>query len=439
MARDLRSASPIDSARLTATVGLPNVVQGLFRRRRAAVAAAVKLGVEGHAVGLLRELRRRFAPGPVWARMGKDRVLLLLSPRDIRRVLEESPRVFASDPEAKRKGMRVFQPDALTISRGPLWEDRRRFTEAVLDTGKPLHRLAGSFLEVTRVEVEALVAEEGPELEWDAFHRCVRRVTRQVIFGAGARDDEELSEELGALMDEANGLPSDTSERLGPFMAHVERYVQAAEPGSLVSLIPEAPTTPETKPSGQVVHWFFAMQDTLAMNAFRALALLASHERQRRVAQKEIAAADLTTAEGVAGLDYLRACLEEALRLWPTTPILARETLEETEWNGAKVPAGTQVMFVNTYHHRDPDSHSFADRFAPEAWVEGDAAQDWSFNHFSHGPQGCPGAGIALFVGTALLAQLLDGRELKPVSPQLDPARPLPSMLDHFAIRVAVA
>ena len=93
---------------------------------------------------------------------------------------------------------------------------------------------------------------------------------------------------------------------------------------------------------------------------------------------------------------------------------------------------------VNTFHHRDRDSHDFADRFAPEAWTEGDAAQDWSFNHFSHGPQGCPGTGIALFIGTALLAHVLDGRTPRLLSPTLDPSKPLPSMLDHFAIGVSV-
>ena len=63
--------------------------------------------------------------------------LLVLSLDDVRRVLEGSPDPFASDPEAKRDGMVAFQPDALTISRGELWENRRRFTEAVLDTGEP--------------------------------------------------------------------------------------------------------------------------------------------------------------------------------------------------------------------------------------------------------------------------------------------------------------
>jgi cytochrome P450 len=153
-----------------------------------------------------------------------------------------------------------------------------------------------------------------------------------------------------------------------------------------------------------------------------------------------LAAADegALDAIAVASMAYLEACFEEAMRLWPTTTLLSRETLEETEWNGVAVPAGTQVLISNTFNHRDPERHEFADRFAPEAWSEGDAGEDWSFNHFSHGPQGCPGAGLALFVGKAALADLLLARQFRLVEPKLDPDRPLPHMLDFFRLRFAV-
>ena len=74
----------------------------------------------------------------------------------------------------------------------------------------------------------------------------------------------------------------------------------------------------------------------------------------------------------------------------------------------------------------------------PEAWTEGDARQDWSFNHLSHGPQGCPGAALALLVGGRFLATVLAARRPRLVEPELDPGRPLPHMLDFFSVRVAL-
>ena len=108
-----------------------------------------------------------------------------------------------------------------------------------------------------------------------------------------------------------------------------------------------------------------------------------------------------------AGLTYVRACLCEAMRLWPTTPLLSRETLVELSWRGARVPAGTQILIFNTFHHRDRERLAYADRFAPEEWIDGSAGEDWGLNFFSHGPQGCPGAGLSLLIGAAVIAELL--------------------------------
>ncbi|MEA2387741.1 MAG: hypothetical protein QOG41_514 [Thermoleophilaceae bacterium] len=430
---ELPSASLLENARFNALVVVPNAVKGLFRPRRQAVAALTRAGVDRRAVGLLRGISRSHGPGPVWVRVVKDRALLVLSRDDVRRVLGGSPHPFASDPEGKRKGMTAFQPDALTISRDGAWENRRPFNEAVLDTGRP-HRLTDRFAAVVREEAaELLRAADSNEgrLEWDAWHRTLRRITRRVVLGDAAREDESLTELLGELMSEANRMPGEPSERLPELTERIRRYVDAGEEGSLVSLFAEAPSDEETRVEGQVPHWLFATHDTLAINAFRCLALIASHPRQRAAVESELAG-------DAAGGPYLAACLHEAMRLWPTTPMLARETVEDVEWDGATVPAGTQVLIVNTFMHRDPDRHDFADRFAPEAWTDGTAADDWSFNHLSHGPQGCPGSGLALLVGTTLLATLLGERHVRLVEPQLDPERPLPHMLDFFALRFEV-
>ena len=427
--RRLPSASLVEGVRFTLQAMLPNVAQGLFRRRRRPVAAATKLGVDGQAVGLIEGIRRAHGPGPVWIRVGTDRMLLTLATDDVRRVLEGSPHPFAPDPDAKRRGMTHFQPDALTISRGELWA----------------HRLADRFLAVVLEEADDLlgtVAEAGGELRWDPFHASGRRLARRIILGDAAAGDEELSDLLAGLMDEANGLPKQPSDRFDPFMAKIGDYVAAAQPGSLVALFDDAPSDAETRVEGQAIHWLFALGDTLPANAFRALAVIAGHPRQRSALEAELAAvaegAGPWDAAAVNSLVYLDACLEEAMRLWPTTPTLSRETVEEIEWDGEAVPAGTQVLISNTFNHRDRDRHEFADRFAPEAWTEGDAADDWSFNHFSHGPQGCPGSALALFVGKAQLAQLLAGRRFTLDAPRLDPERPLPRMLDHFALRFSV-
>lgn len=433
---DFPHASLVEGARFTAQVALPNVIQGLFRRRRSAVAVASRTGADSLAVSFIAGLKRSYGEGPVWIRVAKDEVLLLLGRDPIRRVLKGSPDPFAGDPEPKKSSMSRFQPHALTISRGADWEDRRRFTEDVLDAG--MSSLADRFAEVSVDEASAL-----PEvLDWDSWNRAVRRVTRRIILGDGAADDDSFSELLGELMDKANPPGGGSEELYERYVEQLRRYVDGAQEGSVVALFAQAPTTERTKPAGQVTHWLFALGDTLATAALRCLALLAAFDDERRRVLEEIGTTDLRTAAGAHSLRRLEACLQEAMRLWPTTAILSRETANDVDWDGVAVPTGTQLMIVNTFNHRDRDAVPFADRFDPDAWLEGEAADDWLFNHFSHGPQGCPGTALALFVGKAMLATLLrraeQGGGLRLLEPQLDPAQPLPHALDFFGLRFSL-
>jgi cytochrome P450 len=430
---DFPHASVVEGVRFTAQVALPNLIQGLFRRRKAAAAIATRTGADGLAVGFLAGLKRSYGEGPVWIRVAKDEALLLLGRTPIRRALEGSPEPFAADPDPKRSAMSHFQPHALTISRDGEWEDRRKFTEAVLDGG--MSSLADRFAAVC-AEESARLPEE---LDWDGFNRAVRRAARRIILGDAAGDDDAISEMLGELMDKSNPPGGGDSELYERYVDALQAYVDAAEPGSLVSLFDGAPVTARTEPAGQVTHWLFALGDTLAINAFRCLALLAAFDEHRRRVSDEITKADLRTGAGVGSLKVLEACLQEALRLWPTTAMLSRQVVHDVDWDGATIPAGKQLLIVNTFNHRDRDAVPFADRFDPDAWLSGDAADDWTFNHFSHGPQGCPGTALALFVGKAMLAALLAPiSEFRLLSPRLDPAKPLPHALDFFGLRFSL-
>jgi cytochrome P450 len=431
--RDFPHASLIEGVRFTAQVALPNLIQGLFRRRKQASAIASRTGADGLAVGFLAGVKRSYGEGPVWIRVAKDEALLLLGRTPIRRALEGSPEPFAADPEPKKSAMSHFQPHALTISRGRDWDDRRKFTEAVLDAG--MSSLADRFAAVC-AEESARLPEE---VDWDTWNRAVRRVTRRIILGDGAADDDSVSEMLGELMDKSNPPGGGDSELYERYVAALQRYVDAAETGSLVGLVSEAPVTERTDPAGQVTHWLFALGDTLAINALRCLALLAVFDQQRERVSEEIAQADLNAAAGVDSLKVLEACLQEAMRLWPTTAMLSREAVRDVDWDGITIPAGKQVLIVNTFNHRDKDALPSADSFDPDAWLAGDAADDWIFNHFSHGPQGCPGTALALFVGKAMLASLLGpGSEVRLLSPRLDPTKPLPHTLDFFGLRLSL-
>ena len=434
---ELPRASTIESLRFTAQIGVPNVLSGLFRKRGAVVAVTTRIGVEGAAHTLMSELVSSYGPEPFWVKVAGDDTVVVHHPDDIRLVLEGSPDHFASDPDAKRKGMRAFQPDALTISRGDLWQQRRTFAESVLETGSPVHGLADRFGAAAEQEATALL--QGDAFTFNDFHVAFSRLARRVILGDSAAADVEVSDALAELMSRGNKMPDEPAEGYDAFLARLQAYVDAAEPGSLASVAADAPAPPGGA-AGQLIHWLFATGDTLATNAFRALAASVAHEDLLSQVRESVMAADLSDPQAVAGLDLLGGCLLEAMRLWPTTPMFGRVSLEETRFSrGQVVPAGTPYLIVNLFNHRNRERIPYADRFSPRVWVDGDAADDWSFNFFSHGPQGCPGAGLAVWLGQAFLAQLLAGpHQLSLAGVDLSPGRPMPHAFDTGRARIRV-
>ena len=433
--RGFPRASVIEGVRFTAQVGVPNVLQGLFKKRELPTKVAGAARADMFGFGLVHGLVKKYGPGPFFVRVAKDEALLLSDPDDMEFVLGGSPDPFASDPPAKKAGMSAFQPDALTLSRGDLWRNRRAFAESVLETDQPLHSLAPRMVVVAGEEAAVLEGEIG----YREVNAAFQRLTRRVVLGDAAADDTDLTALLGRLMAAGNRTPGKPADGYDDLVARISSYIDTAEPGSLASLVAGAPHDDATSVPGQLVHWLFAMGDTLPANLIRALALVGSHPEQRREVYAEIKAADVSSPTAVAGLDYLAGVILEAMRLWPTTPLFGRVTAADVTFpGGQKVPEGTQILIYNVFNHRNPDRIPYADRCSPGEWAHGDASKSWSFNFFSHGPQGCPGAGMSVFLGQAFLAALLDRATPELLSPSLNPSKPLPRGLDLFAIRVGL-
>lgn len=417
----LPHTSTLESLRFTTLVALPNLAEGLFSRRPAVTAALDRAGVARRAHRLLSALHRRYGDGPIWVKVGHKPTLLVFGPDQFRFVLSHAPEPFASDPEPKLSGMNKFQPHALTISRGDHWSDRREFTEAVLAHATGSGAIAHRCDTVADEEARALPED----LDWPQFHSAIQRIARRIILGDNAADDQQLSAQLVTLMAKANPPGKGDPELFDTFLTALNRYVDAADAHSLVGQFAAAPASDITYPTHQVIHWMFAMGDTLAINLWRCLAVLATHPEVLLNAQNAI-----------DDHSYLIGCLSEAMRLWPSTPALVRTLTAPTEWNGEIVPAGTQVMIVNTFNHRDTSRFPEADRFNPTAWTRGTAQSSWSFNFFSHGPQACPGADLALRIGVAVLTALLAERSPAATGAKLNPHQPLPLAFDQSRVNI---
>jgi len=112
----------------------------------------------------------------------------------------------------------------------------------------------------------------------------------------------------------------------------------------------------------------------------------------------------------VRHLPYLRACLDESLRLFPPSTFgLPRRTPKEgAPILGDFIPGETSVSISAYVAHRDPKVFPDPEKYRPERWL-GDDAKDLqaAFITFSTGARGCIGRNISYLEQTVMLASVV--------------------------------
>src|SRR5215212_6214260 len=150
-------ASTAETAGVMADVVLPLAARGAIVRRPRVVGLLDRADADRRAVRSLQRLRRRHGPGPVLLRLPRRELAVVLEPEHVHRILDGSPEPFATATLEKRAALSRFEPHGVLISDGGERADRRRFNEEVLDTDRPVHRLAGDIVAILREEAAPLV------------------------------------------------------------------------------------------------------------------------------------------------------------------------------------------------------------------------------------------------------------------------------------------
>lgn len=154
--------------------------------------------------------------------------------------------------------------------------------------------------------------------------------------------------------------------------------------------------------------------------------LLLNHPDVLKKAQRELDTQVGSTRHvmesDLTNLVYLHAIIKEAMRLYPASPLaLPHECLEDCSISGYHVPKGTRLI-VNLWKlHRDPDVWSNPCEFRPERFLGSYKnfdvrGQNFEYIPFGSGRRMCPGVTFALQVIGLVLASLLHGFEVEPIS-----------------------
>lgn len=407
-------ASTADTARLLSTVLLPTLAGGVIKRRPLLMGLVGLLGGDERAVRELARLRDRYGEGPLPLRLPGREVAVVLSPADVGAVLDATPDPFTPASTDKVGALEHFQPHAVLITRDKeARAERRAANEHALDTGRPLHHLADP---IHRIVTEEAATLTGRTLDWDTFDTTWQRMVRRIVLGEAARDDARLTAVLDRLRRTANWawLAPRRTRLLSEFTDRLREHVERAEPDTIAAGFPAG-----VDPVGQVPHWLFAF-DAAGMATMRTLAVLATHP--------EAAARAETDTGAPAQLPYLRACVLETVRLWPTTPAVLRETTAPTRLGGRELPEGTTLFVFAPYFHR-----AVSHRFEPDMWLDGRAQSHPALVPFSGGPGQCPGRNLVLYTTSTVLAAMRAQRDHELVGDHgLHDHDRLPATLDNF-------
>ncbi|MEZ5098439.1 MAG: cytochrome P450 [Thermoleophilia bacterium] len=397
-------------------------------------------------LGLLVGLQR--AHGDVVAfRVGPQRVWLLSDPDLIRELLVARHRETVKG-RALQEARRVVG-DGLLTSEGERHLRQRRLIQPVFHQ----ERIAGYGAAMVDHADRAVDRwRSGEALDAAAeMQRLALAIVGETLFGA---DVEAEAPEVGAALTTAfaafdrylipfsgllRRLPLPVNRRVAAAEARLERVLagmidsRRRAPGGddLLSLLLAARDEDGTGMDDRQVRdeamtIFIAGHETTALALGWTWALLGRdagvearlHEELDRVLDGRP-----PTVDDLPSLTYTRACVAEAMRLYPPAWVMGRKTTVDVPLGDWLLPAGTVAVASQWIVHRDPRWWPEPERYRPERWLEerGDGPR-LAYFPFGAGPRICVGERFAWMEAILLLATIGRRVRLRPApGEELDP------------------
>ena len=330
---------------------------------------------------------------------GLARRLLVDAPASIQR-WSRIPQVLAS----------VHGPDSLLAAEGAQWH-RLHQALAPLFSPRALAGLARTVAQLTAQALrQALAGAAGGPVDIDAlFSRLTMRVIEQRLFGtlqASDADCDAMASDVGLLSTlalEDLYRPWAWLRQWPPARARARRQAlqrlqrQLDRPCPLLAL----PGLSDAEQRDNRLTMFLAGHDTTARALTWWCLLMAHHPAALARAQAELDAQDgagPATDGAPPALPWLDASLKEALRLYPTVPVLPLRRLQAPVVLGPwTLPAGCLVRIAPWVLQRDARHWPEPEAFRPERFLPGaPAVPPGAWMPFGAGPRACIGRALAV-------------------------------------------
>lgn len=326
----------------------------------------------------------------------------------------------------------VVGDTALVVTDGEEHHRRRRLVQPAF-AARAIHRSLD--LMVDEVDHELDTWRAATELDaYDAMRRAIRRVAVGALFGSslGSHADE-LGDALAAALDFVNrplpaqihlDVPGSAWRRARKARDRADQIINAEiarrrslPPGDndlLDSLLAATdsdggPALDDREVRDQAVSLIAAGYDTTSGTAGWAIHELLTNRGEWDRAADEVEAVvgtERLSQQHLRDLSHLDHVVRETLRLWPAGSAIARRCVQDVEFQGHCIPAGSMILYSAYVTHRMPSLWPEPDRFNPNRWADIDP-DPYAFVTFGGGYRRCLGFAFATQELKVLLAQLL--------------------------------
>jgi cytochrome P450 len=388
----------------------------------------------------LTALRHRYGDVAQIPVPGRRRLVLVAHPDGVQQVLQTHHRRYRKAP--------TFEVLASLLGRGLLtaegdeWRTHRRLAQPAFHRD----RVAGwgdMMVERTRDHVGGW--KHGAELDLAEHMRGLTlRIVGEALFSTDlTRERDRIGEALDVALDYTRQRfqsplgpfvdpPTPTRARFRRAAARLDRVVwdmvatrDRDDPGDdLLGLLMAAEDTDtgegltDVELRDEVLTFLLAGHETTAHAlAWTLWALARSGEPWRRARDeidRVLGDRPATTAD-LGELPYVRAVVDEGMRLYPPAWTTERTPIEADVIDGYGVGEGDIVMTSPWVTHRHPGLWDRPLAFDPDRFVEGGPPHRFAHFPFGGGPRMCIGADFALVEATLVMASLLQVVDVDPV------------------------